>query len=110
MRSENQRAPVNRSPNRFLPKTGSSQIAMPPFRDLPIRRKLTFFIMLVSCLALVMSILAVLAYELFTFRARSVSDVVALADMIKASTQSALDFNDRKLAQEILNVLRSERE
>ena len=83
---------------------------MRPFRDLPIRHKLTGFIMLVSGLALLMVILAVLGYELFTFRQRSVTNLAALADMIKVNAEPTLDFDDDKTAQEILNVLKSEPE
>src|SRR5947209_2643336 len=79
------------------------------FQDLPIRRKLTLFIMLISSLALVMAILAVAGYEVFTLKQRAVSDLATLAEMIGVSTPAALDFDDPKMAQETLAPLKAER-
>ena len=83
---------------------------MGPFRDFPIRQKLTLFIMLASSLALVMAVLAVVGYEIFTFKKRAVNDVSILADMINVSASAALDFGDPQAAQEALNTLKAERE
>src|SRR5216684_1450810 len=84
---------------------------MGPFRDFPIRQKLTLFIMLASSLALVMAVLAVIGYEIFTFKKRAISDVSILADMIAVNTSAALDFGDPQAAsQETLNILKAERE
>src|SRR5437016_4791444 len=80
------------------------------FQDLPIRRKLTFFIMLVSCLAMMLAVVAVISYELFTFRARSLRDLAAEAAMIQVSTASTLEFNDQESAQAVLDVLKTEPE
>jgi len=80
------------------------------FRDFPIRQKLTLFIMLASLLALAMAVLAVVGYEVFTFKKRAVNDVSILADMIDVSTAAALVFGDPPAAQETLNTLKAERE
>ena len=83
---------------------------MKPFRDFPIRDKLTVFIMLVSSLALVMAVIAVVVYELATFKQRAVSDLSTLAEMIAVSAAATLDFDDKAGAQDTLDALKAEQE
>src|SRR4051794_3416297 len=83
---------------------------MSRFRDLPIRRKLTLFIMLVSSLALLMAVIAVVGYEIFTLKQRAVSDLSTLGEMIGVSAAPALDFIDKSGAQDTLDTLKAERE
>src|SRR5437016_6936707 len=77
------------------------------FRDLPIRRKLIVFIMLVFSLALMAAIFAVAAYQKSTFKRRAVRDLQWRAELIGASTKAALEFDDHKLAEEVLRALLS---
>jgi two-component system cell cycle sensor histidine kinase/response regulator CckA len=83
---------------------------MRPLRDLPIRRKLTLVIMLASFFALVVSTVAVIAFEMVTFRHRAVRELSAHAEMIGVSAESALDFDQSKLADEVLSALKAKRE
>jgi signal transduction histidine kinase len=80
------------------------------FRDLPIRRKLMAFILFVSCLSLLAAIFAVVGYQRSVFKRRAVRDLESRAEMIGASTSAALDFDDQKLARDILQTLISSRE
>ncbi|MBI4548187.1 MAG: PAS domain S-box protein [Ignavibacteriae bacterium] len=80
---------------------------MRPFRDVPIKRKLTAIIMLTSSVALVLASVAILSYELITFRRAMVSELSSLAKIIGANSTAALTFHDKKSAEETLDALRA---
>jgi len=82
-------------------------MARPRFRDLPIRRKLLLFIALVSSLAVLAAISAVVIYERALFRSRATEEMNARAELIGAATQGSLDLGDDKAALEILSKLSS---
>jgi len=78
---------------------------MPRFQDLPIRHKLMLFIVLVSAFCVLAAVLAVVGYENSILKRRAVRDLRARAEMIAAATEFTLDFNDRKVAREVLQRL-----
>src|SRR5262245_27812377 len=78
--------------------------------DIPIGRKLTLVIMLASCVALGVSTVAIIAYDLITFQRGAVLDVNAQAEMIRVNAVQAFDFDDPKVAKEILDALSAKAE
>src|SRR5947209_18152074 len=82
----------------------------PRFRDLPIRRKLLLFMALVSSLAVLAAISAVVVNERAAFRIRATEEMNARAELIGAATEGSLDFGDNKAATEILSKLSSSRD
>ncbi|MSU59424.1 MAG: response regulator [Pedosphaera sp.] len=62
------------------------------FRDLSIKRKMTWIIMLTTCIALSLACVAFVAYELFTFRGNLVSEMSMLAGVVGKNCMSALEF------------------
>jgi len=63
------------------------------FRDLSIKRKMTWIIMLTTCIALSLACVAFVAYELFTFRGNLVSEMSMLAGVVGKNCMSALEFD-----------------
>jgi two-component system, sensor histidine kinase and response regulator len=78
------------------------------FRDLPIRRKLALSVLTASILAVVLACVGFAIYQRQSFRADTVSELTALADILGANTAASLAFNDEKTAQEMLGALRAE--
>jgi signal transduction histidine kinase/CheY-like chemotaxis protein len=78
---------------------------MTPFRDLPIRRKLTLIVMLTSGIALLLASVGFLAWDLYRFRADALQDLAAQADIIAENTVAALAFEDPDTARETLSTL-----
>ena len=78
------------------------------FRDLPIRRKLALLVLTASILAVVLACVGFAIYQRQSFRAYTVSELTALADILGANTAASLAFNDQKTAQEMLGALRAE--
>src|SRR5262245_38153875 len=74
-------------------------------RDIPIGRKLTLVIMLAGCVALGVSTVAMITYDLVTYQRRALLDVKAQAEMIRVNALAALAFDDPKLAKEIVDAL-----
>ncbi len=64
--------------------------------------------MLTTFLAMLLSAVALLAYERITYRQTWVADLTPQADLIARSTATALDFDDPKVAQENLALLKSQ--
>ena len=71
-----------------------------------LRGQLTRASMVTTLIALLLSAGALLAYELSTYRSAFVADLRTQADLIAQSTAAALVFDDPKVAQESLAVLR----
>jgi len=78
------------------------------FRDLPIRRKLTSVNVLTSSIALFLASVAFIAYEVVTFRDSVAGQLTVQAQIIGYNSASALMFNDREAAIQVLAALRAE--
>jgi signal transduction histidine kinase len=74
-------------------------------RDTPIARKLTIIIMLTSSLALLLTCLAFVSYELVVFRSGIASDLAITARMVGDSSAAAVSFNDSSSAEQTLRSL-----
>jgi signal transduction histidine kinase len=74
-------------------------------RDYSIKRKLTLMNMLVSGATLLLACTAFGAYELTTFRATTVRSLSIQAEIVGATSASALLFNDAKSAEKTLSAL-----
>jgi signal transduction histidine kinase len=82
---------------------------MVPFRDLPIRRKLTVIIMATSSAALFLACAAFVLHDLVNFRSQLVSDLTTLARIVGSNSTGAILFNDPARAGETLGALEAER-
>ena len=83
---------------------------MTPFKDLSIKSKLTWVIMLTSCVALLMACAAFVAHELFTIRQTMVQDLSTLANVIGNNSRPALTVDMQVGAQTALNSLSAEKQ
>lgn len=79
------------------------------FKDLPIQRKVTLVIMLTCISALLIAGCMFLIIKVNSFRAELVEEMSSVAALIGASSQAALEFDDRKAAEETLAVLKEDR-
>ena len=79
------------------------------FRDLPIKRKLVGIIVLTSLSVLGLASLALLTYELYSYREMTRRHLATVAEIIAANSTAVLIYDDEKLAAEILSGLRAER-
>ena len=78
------------------------------FRNLSIRRKQMFIIMLTSSIALLLACAVFVAYEVLAFRKTMVENLSTLAEIVGDNTSAALDFNDANSATETLSALKAE--
>ncbi|MGH7497941.1 MAG: ATP-binding protein [Gemmatimonadales bacterium] len=78
-----------------------------PFRDRPIRDKVALLIAVASVVGMGLTGVAVVAYDLVTFRPRVVRDLDAQAEIVGLNTVPALLFDDAQAASENLGTLRS---
>ena len=76
------------------------------YRDLPIRHKLQFIVMLTVGAALIMACGAVLLYHYYNLRESMRRDLTVLAEITGDDSTAALTFGDRKAAEELLNGLK----
>jgi len=76
--------------------------------DAPIRKKLTWVIMLTSTVVLVVTAAAFITYEVFAFRQALVQNSQAIAQITAAQSSAAVSFEDEKGCQEILSKLQAE--
>lgn len=74
-------------------------------RDLSIQSKLLTISMLTTAVALLLAAAAFLAYDLFTFRQKMVSDLDTLAQTMEAAGIGSVVVNDQVTATEILSAL-----
>jgi signal transduction histidine kinase len=72
---------------------------------LTLRRKLMLVVMLTTGMALLLSAVALLTYELRAYRGASIDDLTTQAELIAGSSASALAFDDAKVARENLLAL-----
>ena len=78
------------------------------FRDLSIKRKMTWIIMLTCGVVLFLSSAAFLTIEMISSRRSMVENLATLADIISGNCIAALTFNDPKTVEETLGVLKAE--
>lgn len=78
------------------------------FKDAPIQRKLTNIVMLTSGVALLLSCVAFVAYEVITYRKALISDMQTVGAVIAANSTAAIQFKDEKTAGEILSALKAD--
>ncbi len=78
------------------------------FGQMSIRRKQTLVMLLTSGLALLLACAGFLAYDVFTFQEDMRQRISTLAEVLGINSAGALDFNDPKLAAEVLSALRAE--
>jgi len=78
------------------------------FRHVSIRRKQTLVMLLTSGVALLLACAGFFAYDVITFQEAMRQRITTLADTLGINSAGALDFNDRKLAAEVLSALRAE--
>ena len=81
---------------------------MRALRDISLGRKLMLIIMMTSCTALLTTSLAVLVYDLVSFRHAMSADLATQADVLGNNSTGALTFGDAKAATEVLAALRAE--
>ncbi len=72
----------------------------------PIRKKLVSVVMLTTLAALVVSIGAVIAYDLRGYHRAVLGDIATQAELLGHMTSAALSFDDQRLATENLAALR----
>lgn len=77
-------------------------------RDVSIRQKLTWIIMLTSSAALLLACGAFAVYELLSFRRSMTCELMSMADVIGANSTAALEFNDPGAGEETLAALRTD--
>src|SRR5437879_5666262 len=78
---------------------------MIPFRDLPIRRKLTVIVTLTTGAALVLTSTIFVSYDLIRLRQELRQRIAMLAQVIGANSTASLTFEDRPTAEETLETL-----
>jgi signal transduction histidine kinase/CheY-like chemotaxis protein len=78
------------------------------FRNVSIKSKMTFIIMLTSCITLLLACAAFVAQELLTFRGNLVSELSTLADITGKNCIGAIKFDDPERTENILANLRGE--
>ena len=78
------------------------------FRHTSIRTKQMILIMVTSCSVLLLACAGLVTYDLVTFRSGMTQHLASLAEVLGNNTTSALDFNDSKVAEEVLAALRAE--
>src|SRR5512134_1809930 len=83
---------------------------MRPFRDRPIRQKVALLIGAASAMGLLFAGVAVLVYELTTFRPRVLQDARTQAEIIRVNSIAPLQFNDATAARENLATLENRSE
>jgi signal transduction histidine kinase/DNA-binding NarL/FixJ family response regulator len=76
------------------------------FKNMPIRRKVTFVILLTCVAALVTVGIALFAVHVFTFRQNFTANLRNIAEIIESNSTAALTFNDQAAATEILSSLK----
>ncbi len=81
---------------------------MHPFQNISIQRKQMLAIMLTCVAALLLACAGFVAYEVFSYRQELVSSLTSLSQMIGNNSTGALDFNDPKVAEDLLSSLRAQ--
>jgi two-component system cell cycle sensor histidine kinase/response regulator CckA len=77
-------------------------------KNLSIRRKQMFIIMLTTSVSLLLACAIFAVYEITTFKAKMVNDLSTLAKIIGNNTAASLDFDDPKSAEQTLSALKAQ--
>lgn len=77
------------------------------FRDIPIKRKLTFIIMFISTAALLLACTVILVYERHAFRETMRRDYAIIADTFGDNVASGLTFEDSEFIVQTLKTMRA---
>jgi len=77
------------------------------FRDIPIRNKLIFVMILTSAISLLLASVGTITSEWYRFRKTIVQDITAQAKILSANIAAAFAFGDKVAAQETLQSLHS---
>lgn len=72
-----------------------------------IQQKLTYIIVLTSCLALLIASVAFIGFDYYKFKQTSIQQLQTLAEVIGGNSAAAIDFHDTDTAKEILTMLRA---
>jgi signal transduction histidine kinase len=78
------------------------------FKNFPIRRKLRAVILLTSGTALLLTCLAFIGYELFTFRRGALDNLETLGEIMAENNTAAMAFHNEEDARKMLSSLRAE--
>ncbi len=79
------------------------------FKDVPIQKKLMIVILSTSAAVLLLTCTAFFAYEFFTFRQTTTSQLSTLGEIIAANSTAALAFDAPDDANEVLSALKAEK-
>jgi signal transduction histidine kinase/ActR/RegA family two-component response regulator len=77
------------------------------FRNLSIKHKLTFILLLTAAVAVLVTIISLLLYEKNTEQQRRINNLMVKAKIIGSNSTAALIFNDPQAAEEILSALKA---
>jgi len=75
--------------------------------DISIKRKMIFIIMLTSVVALLLTSMVYVIYDLITLRQTMLQNITMLSEIIGANSTAALTFNDQKSAEENLEAFKA---
>ena len=81
--------------------------SMPSLRDLPIRRKITLMIMLISGVVLLSAFAALFYFQAYTLRQQSAHELAAVGEVTAHNCASAVMFKDEDAAAQILTGLKT---
>jgi signal transduction histidine kinase/ActR/RegA family two-component response regulator len=81
---------------------------MNAFGSISLKRKQTLIIMLTSCVALLMACGGFTIYDVAKFQGTMKQRLAILAEVLGANSTAALEYNDPKVAAEVLSALRAE--
>src|ERR1051326_7435814 len=81
---------------------------MRSFRDLPLKRKLTWIMLMTSCAALLLACTAFVVNDLFSLTEATEGQLTTLAEMLGAHSTAALTFKDQAAATEMLSALKAQ--
>ena len=81
---------------------------MKSFTDASIKQKLTQIIMLTTCVSLLLACGAFLAYESVAFKQATLRDLTTLARTVGDNCAPAVQFMDKKTAEDALSTLKTE--
>jgi signal transduction histidine kinase/DNA-binding response OmpR family regulator len=84
-------------------------MALPKYRNLPVKSKLDLIIMGTVFSTLIVASMASLAYASFAHYQVVKNDLLVLAEIYASNTSAALDFDDPKVARELLSGLKAKR-
>ena len=80
---------------------------MTPFRDISIRRKMLLMTLLICGTVLLVSVVALFAFQMINFRSNYQRDTATLAAIIAENSTAALAFRDTKAGAEVIGSLQA---